>query len=400
MKILHTSDWHLGAPLGPEKRSEEFEAALNWLIRLLAEEGIEAVIIAGDVFDSGLPPNSAAKLYYRFLAEAHAAGVRSMIVTAGNHDSAGFLEAPKEILGPLHVKVIGKPAAGCDDQIIPLRDRNGRLCAVVCAVPFLRDRDIRKAVSGEDVARQQQARKEGILEYYRKICARASELYPDVPLIATGHFYATGGIVSGGKTAGSLLNIAAAELPEQIGYLALGHLHTPQSIGGRENFRYSGSLLRMSFAPGDADKSIPILDTDHLSAPPRLIPVPAFRKMCRITGDMESIRRALSQLIGGNEPAWLSIENTGDFEPALRQTIASCCRDTPLRIISCRNRMENPVIRQRRPHSGKKLTELSPEQLFRTLLKERKLSPERNEALLSAFRETLRAIAEDDVHTE
>ena len=179
MKLLHTSDWHLGASLGPEKRTAEFEAALDWLLRTIAEEKIEAVIIAGDVFDSALPSNSASGLYYRFISGAREAGVRTLIVTAGNHDSASFLEAPRELLRCLNVTVIGQAdSENYDAQIVPLRDSSGALCAAVCAVPFLRDRDIRRAVSGETAEQQQSSRQEGILRHYRGICTRAAELYP------------------------------------------------------------------------------------------------------------------------------------------------------------------------------------------------------------------------------
>ena len=108
MKILHSADWHLGASLGPEKRFEEFDAVLKWLTGKIAEEQIEAVIIAGDVFDSGVPSNRASELYYRFLADARTSGVRSVIVVAGNHDSASFLEAPENILKFLAVTVVGR----------------------------------------------------------------------------------------------------------------------------------------------------------------------------------------------------------------------------------------------------------------------------------------------------
>ena len=401
MKILHTADWHLGASFGPEKRTREFSAVLQWLLRTIAAEHVEAVILAGDIFDSGVPSNSASELYYRFLSGAHAAGVRSIIAVAGNHDSASFLEAPKWILAQLNVSVIGHAdKLYSDEQIIPLRERNGEIGAVVCAVPYLRDRDVRTTVSGETIAQQQNSRKNGMLRHYRDLCARARELYPDVPLIATGHFYAAGGTVSGWNTVGNLSSLAVSELPESIDYLALGHLHTAQPVGGRVNCRYSGSLLQMSFGDQDCRKVVLLLDTARLSDPPLEIPIPVFQKIEKITGDTDAIRKRLNELKSQAESVWVCAENTGEFDPDLQQRLNSCCEKSPVRIITCRNLRENPILKNRQFYSGKKLSELNPQQVFLHLLEERQLPAEKQAPLLQAFHEAVRELAEDDARAE
>ena len=179
MKILHTSDWHLGAMLGPQKRYGEFDQALDWLIGVLEREKIEAVIISGDVFDSNLPSNRATEQYYDFLVRARAAGVRKLIVTAGNHDSASFLDAPGELLKHFSVHVAGHiDTENTDSAVIPLEDPAGKIEAVVCAVPYLRDCDIRRAVAGEGIDEQEKRRLDGVLLWYRKVCARAVRSVP------------------------------------------------------------------------------------------------------------------------------------------------------------------------------------------------------------------------------
>ena len=125
MKILHTADWHLGASFGPERRIGEFDRALDWLAETIRKEKIEALLIAGDVFDTGVPPNSAVEQYYRFLLKARDAGVRKAIVTAGNHDSASFLDAPKALLEQLDIFVAGKADPEYDSLIIPLTEADG-----------------------------------------------------------------------------------------------------------------------------------------------------------------------------------------------------------------------------------------------------------------------------------
>ena len=401
MKILHTSDWHLGAMLGQFKRTDEFKALLDWLLKLLAEEKIEVLIIAGDVFHTGLPPNSAAELYYRFLADARKTGVRTIIVIAGNHDSASFIEAPKSILDSMDCKVIGKTdPAHCDEQIIPLKNAEGKIEAAVCAVPYLRDRDIRTAVSGEDGKKQQDSRRKSTLLYYQNICRRARELYPEVPLIATGHFYASGGTVSEGNVIGTLSGIAASELPQEIDYLAMGHLHIPQCIGKKTNFRYSGSLLQLNFSDNETPKIVLVLDTDHLDDPPREIQVPVFQKMVKITGEIQEIKARIDELKKSGQSVWLSVENSGEFEPQLQQLLVTLCENTRLQIISCRNRKANPVLRQSDRLGGKKLDELTPEMVFRSLLDEGGIAPDRKAALLAAFREAEKELAETDVKAE
>ena len=401
MKILHSSDWHLGATLGRFKRTAEFKALLNWLLRVLTERKIEALIISGDIFDSSIPSNGAAELYYRFLADARNTGVRHIIAVAGNHDSASFLEAPKSVLRALNCKVVGKADnANCDEEILPLRNAEGQVEAVVCAVPYLRDRDIRSALSGEDARQQQESRCSGILRHYRAVCSRAAELYPGIPLIATGHFYAAGGKVSGENSVGNLSGIAISELPQNIDYLAMGHLHIPQCVAGKQNCRYPGSLLQLNFSDRNTEKKVLILDTARLAAPPQEIEVPVFQKMEQITGEIEPLRARIEELRTRQESVWLRIENTGEFEPQLPQLLASFCEDSPLQILSCHNRKPNPMLRRRDSLGGKKLDELTPEMVFRSLLDESGGAPERKAALLRAFREAETELAESDVKAE
>jgi len=107
MKILHTSDWHIGRALHGRKRYVEFESFFDWLAHLLDDEGIDVLLVAGDVFDNTAPSNRAQELYYRFLCRAAASPARHVVVTAGNHDSPSFLEAPRELLKSLNIHVVG-----------------------------------------------------------------------------------------------------------------------------------------------------------------------------------------------------------------------------------------------------------------------------------------------------
>ena len=175
MRVLHTSDWHIGRTLYGRQRYEEFEAFLDWLAVLVEEENIDVLLVAGDVFDNSTPGNHAQELYYRFLCRVAASSNRHVVVTAGNHDSPSFLNAPRELLKFLNVHVVGCASDPPADELIVINgpDREPRL--IVCAIPYLRDREIRTAEAGESVEDKERKIIEGIRAHYRRVCEAAKE---------------------------------------------------------------------------------------------------------------------------------------------------------------------------------------------------------------------------------
>lgn len=151
MKILHTSDWHIGRTLYGRKRYEEFEAFLSWLSETIKNEKVDVLLVAGDIFDTSEPSNRAQELYYQFLCRVSSSSCRHVIVIAGNHDSPSFLNAPKELLRALHVYVIGNISENIEDEILILKNKEGNPEVIVCTIPYLRDRDIRLAEAGETI---------------------------------------------------------------------------------------------------------------------------------------------------------------------------------------------------------------------------------------------------------
>ena len=143
MKILHTSDWHLGRTLCGRKRTAEFEAFLEWLLAALREHEVDVLLVAGDIFDTVAPTNRAQQLYYRFLCRTAEFGCRHVVVVGGNHDSPSFLDAPKELLSFLDVHVVGAVPEKIQEELLTLRGPDGVPALLVCAVPYLRDRDVR-----------------------------------------------------------------------------------------------------------------------------------------------------------------------------------------------------------------------------------------------------------------
>ena len=201
MKILHTSDWHLGRSLYGRKRYDEFTAFLDWLSTRIENEKIDALLVAGDVFDTSTPSNRAQELYYRFLCRVSGSTCRHIVVISGNHDSPSFLNAPKELLRALNVYVVGSTTDNLKDEVIVLYDEQNEPQAIVCAVPYLRDKDIRIVEAGETIDDKNAKLINGLKNHYADVCTLAEHKqvefqkngYSGVPIIAMGHLFTAGG---------------------------------------------------------------------------------------------------------------------------------------------------------------------------------------------------------------
>lgn len=259
MKIICTSDWHLGNLFHGSDRLQEHEHFLQWLLGQIEEHQPDALLVAGDVFDNGNPSARAQSVYYKFLADApELCPAMRIIITAGNHDSASRLEAPRELLTHHHVEVRGNIERhwgaddngkgewlyGYDDLLIPITGQGGDR-AVVLAVPYLRSDVVRDANYSQ-----------GVNGFLRSLTVRARELYPNVPLVMMAHMYATGADIAS-RDASEKIIIGGQEQVDMEGwtdhpdYLTCGHIHKRQHIWNTDWARYSGSVLPMSFAEKD-----------------------------------------------------------------------------------------------------------------------------------------------------
>ena len=325
MKILHTSDWHLGQALYGRKRHEEFRRFLDWLAQTLHDESIDVLLVAGDIFDSGLPSNQAQALYYRFLCEAAKSPCRHIILTAGNHDSPSFLDAPRALLQALDVHIIGQ-ALEPEEEVLLLNDANGLPELIVCAVPFLRDRDLYRIRLEGDTDDRDALLAHGMREHYRRCAQKGEELraesslrFPDappLPVIAMGHLFAAGGTVGEDDGVrdlriGSLGQISADIFPPSFDYVALGHLHSPQKVNKQERIRYSGSPLPMGFGEAAQQKSVCIVEFEGTAPCVHTLAVPLFQKMEKISGDLPAMEARLKELSELGEAVWIEALYTG-----------------------------------------------------------------------------------------
>ena len=306
MKILHTSDWHLGQSFMGKSREVEHRAFLTWLLETIEEEHITVLIVAGDIFDTGTPPNYALELYYNFLTKL-AASCENVIITAGNHDSIATLKAPKQLLKALNVHVISSGDEQEDEVIGIYEDK--ALEGIVCAVPFLRDYVVRQSFSGETMNDKEYSLSQGIKAHYNSVYEEAKQLSvdKDVPIVATGHLTTVGSKTSDSERdiyIGGTLDIDSDFLGANFDYVALGHLHINQKVGA-DHVRYSGSPIPLSFSESTSQKKVNVIDFDHKLMNVTELNVPLFRPLMVIRGDLESIVTALEKV--EDRETWIEV---------------------------------------------------------------------------------------------
>jgi exonuclease SbcD len=401
MRIIHTSDWHLGRSLYGRKRYEEFEAFLDWLAALLAEEKIDVLLVAGDIFDNTAPSIRSQELYYQFLCRVAESSCRHVIITAGNHDSPSFLNAPRTLLRHLHIYVVGNIGDRVDDEVLVLEDQQGHPGLIVCAVPYLRDRDIRSVEAGETVEDKDRKLLEGVRDHYARICSRAEEIQAQletvVPIVAMGHLFAAGGSTVEGDGVrelyvGSLAHVAADIFPPSIDYLALGHLHSAQIVGGQEKYRYSGAPLPMGFGETFRTKTVVKLEFSEDKIRIDLIPVPLFQKLQRIQGNWQQIEEQLQVLKSEQTGAWLEIIYEGtEIISDLREKLDEAVKGCDVEILRVNNKRvwdrEMSLIGQ-----GEMLSELDVKEVFGRCLDAHEVPEDQREELRLVYDEVIAAL--------
>lgn len=390
MKIIHTSDWHLGQKFLSFDRDKEHQMALDWLRETIVAQKADALIVAGDIFDIGNPPNAARKMYYRFLAGLLGTCCRHVVIIAGNHDSPSMLEAPREILQALNVHVVGTAR----DEIIELKDEEGEPMAVVAAVPFLREGFLHNSIAGESAENRLFRLREAIKSHYIELASQISG--EGLPVLATGHLFAFGAVSSEKQDniyLGDTQNIHAGDFPEIFSYVALGHIHRAQAVGGYDHIRYSGSLIPLSFSETKDEKGCCLLQYQG----PKLKKVqflasPTFRRLKTIEGDLETVKRRLAEFDERHSDAlesWVEvIVHLDSPDPLLDQELREFTRDFNMEIL--RIRIQLPESDSSLASSGQvALEDLTPEQVFLLRCKSAGYSDEDSEPLVKTFRELL-----------
>jgi len=397
MKILHTSDWHLGRSLYNKKRYDEFKAFLEWLIEFINREKIDLLLVAGDIFDTTTPSNRAQELYYQFLGKIPKTCCRHVVIIGGNHDSPTLLDAPKTILSSIDVHVVGAKTDNPEDEVIILKNKKGTTEAIVCAVPFLRDRDVRTVEPGENPGDKTRKLLDGIASRYREIVELAQRQRGDknsAPIIGMGHLFTRNARTTEGDGVrelyiGTIAHIDEEQISEGFDYIALGHLHLAQHAGNSETVRYSGSPLAMGFSEAGQTKKVIVADFKNKVPVFTEYPVPCFQELIKISGDVDALTGRIEELKKEGSLAWLEIEITNyTAETNLTAYFDELLAGSSLEIL----RIKNNALAERalsRASETETLETLDPSEVFIRCLDAYEIPEEGRGILIETYNEAM-----------
>lgn len=407
LRLLHSSDWHLGHRFHGRQRHDEQSRFLDWLIVQIEAHAIDVMLVAGDIFDTSTPGNRAQSLYYGFLHRLAASSCRHVVIISGNHDSPALLEAPRELLRQLNIHVVGSVDNQPDKEILLLRDRNGQAEVLVCAVPFLRDRDIRTAVPGETLEEKSRQLRQAVREHYRQVCLAAERLREEIgnhlPLVAMGHLFVAGGRTVEGDgvcelTIGGLDRIEGTNFPESIDYLALGHLHLGQLVAGNPSRRYCGAPLPMSFAEVGHRKEVLLVTCRQRALVVEPLTVPNLQPLASVRGDLPQLLAGLAELKTDTRPVWVELQYTGELLiPNLREQLLAAVEGSNLVLLRIRNHLLYDYALQQ-DQEMQSLDELSVSEVFERCLTAHEIAEGQRQVLQAAFAEITGALVHGDVH--
>ena len=411
MRILHTSDWHLGQHFMGKSRQAEHQALMDWLLVQTEAHAVDAVLIAGDIFDTGSPPSYARELYSHLVVRLHRAGV-ALLLLGGNHDSVATLGESRSVLACLGTTVVAELGEPADHIVVlPERGNDGQAGCIVCAVPFIRPRDVLQSQAGQSAQDKQQSMQAAIQAYYQSVYeagrARQAQLQLTlgrrVPLIATGHLTTVG--ASSNESVreiyvGSLEAFPTAAFP-LVDYIALGHIHKPQKVGGLAHIRYSGSPIPLGFDEARQQKEVLLVDLDATGlAGITPLAVPRFQPLTSVVGSLSALAGAITAaaaLGSAGAPVWLEVTVAED----------DYLSDLPARVKDMTQGLAVEVLRVRRQRANtaaifagealQTLDELSPEDVFAQRLAQENLPPDMQAALGQRFAQVLKSITEDTV---
>jgi exonuclease SbcD len=414
MRLLHTSDWHLGQTLHNYERSYEHQCFLDWLLDTIVAEQADALLIAGDIFDTANPSAGAQKQLYRFLQQARARAPQlDIVVIAGNHDSPGRLEAPGPLLEAHGTSVLGhvlRNAEGgieLERHLVPLHDRHGAVQAWCLAIPFLRPGDVPRLPAAAADAVPLDPYLGGIALLYQQAFALAAARRLDgQAIVAMGHCHMVDGtasleserrIVIGGTEA-----LPAGIFDPAIAYAALGHLHLAQRVGQKEHLRYCGSPLPLSFAEVGYRHQILRIDlAGGVAQAVTPLLVPRAVELLRVPAKPAPLDQALAALEALalpdralHEQPLLEVRVLLDApEPGLRGRIEAALAGKPVRLAKIEpTRKQSGTGVDQSAMSLDQLAQLQPDDIFRRLYLQ-KFGADAPEDQISAFAELMLGVA-------
>lgn len=398
MKIVHTADWHIGKRLHKHHLYQDFDCFLDWFCQFIITEEVQVILISGDIFDLANPSAEARQQYYNALVRLNQLHC-TVIITGGNHDSPAMLNAPKDLLKSLDVHVIGCMPESLEEVLIPLYE-NGEIKHIIAAIPYLRDSNLYKASQGTSYDEKLEAMREGIAQVYQEVAEIAAMTYPGIPCIAMGHLFAAGVTTSDSERDIQIGNKAlfnALHFDTHYSYMALGHIHKPQQVKSTIPTYYSGSPLALSFSEREDNKRILLLDTNN-GWEPRSIEIPKIRKLLHIKGNRVEIEKQLTSLEKETLlPCLLEvtlIEESYNTEKIIEfQNYIEHFRSDDFIIVKDRVQFKNmPDTLSEVFGTETRIEDLTPDEVFLSLLEQDDMKSELKDKLLLSFHEILESL--------
>lgn len=409
MKILHTADWHIGQLFHQYDRTYEHQQFLNWLEETLHEQAIDVLLISGDVFDHPNPSAASIRMFYTFLKNVTTnAPNLQIIVTAGNHDSAQRLEAPKPLLESSNIHIIGVVERTTDGQIdysklaIPLKDEKDNIIAWCLAIPFLRIGDY------PVVQDSTSPYTDGVATFYKEAVAYVKSISkPDEIILAMGHLHAQQAEISDVDVLerpimGGVECISTSAFDTSIQYVALGHIHKAQCIGGQSHIRYSGSPIPMSFTELHYKHQVVVFDLkdfkiENISS----INVPVSIPLVRVPSThkpLPEVLEALSVLERVDSSAYLEVCVMCDGpEPGLRYQVEKLLENKGYRLtrIDVKYKRDNDTTKDQGTLLHHDIKSFQPISLLENLYQQR-FQQDLPETLKNLFQEIVEEVNQKD----
>jgi exonuclease SbcD len=308
IRLLHTADWHLGKRLKQQSLLEEQKMFLDWLLQSCLEHSVDYILMAGDLFDVANPPQEAEQVYYTFLARLGKETNTKIILTGGNHDSIGAVNGIRPLAAAWNVVLVGEPFP--DDpskECFPLLNSSGEIEIVVAATPFLREKDFRlpEGFNGDVELRLTEAHR----IHYLKLADHCLQQFPDVAHVAMGHLFADKSVSSDSeRQVGTMHGLPLDIFPDSFAYVALGHIHKPQSP--QENrMVYAGSPNMLSFSETEYAKRVVLVNMEKSGVSSiTSLSIPVFRRLFDWTGTFDEIQQKMDEFkVSDGLTPWIKV---------------------------------------------------------------------------------------------
>ena len=401
MRVLHTSDWHIGAELEGLSRAEEHRHFFSWLAETIRSEEVDVLVVAGDVFHHENPSSSSQQLWYQVVLElSQIRTLRKIVVVGGNHDSAARLEAPRELLSAFRVDVVGGwSAQDRERSLIPVTDDEGVCRLVIAAVPYVSGHRLGVSTLGKDGDAIRAQTIEAFSSLYGSLADEAEARWPGVARIATGHLTCVGSSEDDWQTpihhVGTIEGLPGSIFGKGYAYVALGHIHRGYPVEGSVA-RYSGSPIALRFTPSElSERKVVLVDVGgDGSSTTRTVAIPPAREVRQLRGTLDELK-ALVRSYRSKAPLGAYLDLVAYEVAPVVDAIASLQELATEGVTIVSVRFENPAAVSEealRQLGVPRLSQLTPERVFQYFFTT-KFERDATEGELLAFNEAVEAVS-------